>query len=140
MPGDFGVINTSPNFNVPSGVPGRNNLRQFGSVAQVLAANNVPILGAVNGLGTGGGASIQIGETQGDFGYIEVMAGSNPSTGGSVIMVFPSTPPTLFLAGSPDAFGTISQVTAGNYVAVSWTGKPQASKRDRIAYQWATSK
>ena len=128
----------SPNFNIPSGIPGRNMLRQFGSIPQTLAANNVPVPGTVTGAGTGGGASIQIGQTNGSQGYIEVLAGSNPSAGGSVVMAFPSTPPTLFLAASPDSFGTISQATVGNNVTVSWTGTLGASKRHRIAYQWAT--
>jgi hypothetical protein len=130
----------APAPTVPVGSPGPASLRQYGTAQQTLATNNVPVPGATSGIGTGGGASIQPGQSNGAQGYIEILAGSNPSAGGSVAMVFPSTPPTLFLAASPDSFGTISQATVSNTVTVSWTGTLSPSKRHRIAYQWATSK
>lgn len=128
----------SPNFNVPAGQPGANQLRSFGAIPQTLAANNVPAVSATTGLGTGGGASVQPGQTNGSQGYVEVLAGSNPSTGGTVALTFPNTPPTLFIAAS-DGFGTLSQGAVGNVVTLTWTAKIQASKRHRIAYQWSVN-
>lgn len=129
----------SPNFNVPSGIPGAAQLRQFGSVPQVLASNNVPAVGNVTGLGPGGGAGVQIGATNGNYGSIDIIAGSNPANGGSVTLVFPGTPPTLFVAGS-DGFGTITQSTSGDLIEIDWSAKLQAGRRYKINFQWATSK
>lgn len=120
---------------VPNGTPGKNVLRQYKTTPQTLAANNVPVVGATTGIGTGGGAAVQIGQTNGSQGYVEILAGSNPSSGGSVALVFPSTPPTLFIAANPDSFGTISQATVGNTVTISWTGTLPARARHRISYQ-----
>lgn len=128
-----------PGLTIPAGTPGQNTLRQYGSVPPVLAANNIPVIGATSGIGTGGGASAQV-PSNGGFGTIEILAGPNPSVGGSVALVFPSTPPTLFIAGQPDGFGTLSQATVANTVTISWTGKLQASQRASIYFEWATSK
>lgn len=114
-------------------------LRSFGAIPQTLAANNVPAVSATTGLGTGGGAGVQPGQTNGSQGTVNILTGSNPSTGGTVALTFPSTPPTLFVAGS-EAFGTISQGTVGNVVTLTWTAKLQAATRHRIAFQWATNK
>ena len=138
----MGGFNTNdvPGAQVGKGQPGANMLRQYGAIPQTLAANNVPSIGATSGIGTGGGAAVQIGQTNGSQGYVEILAGSNPSAGGSVGMVFPSTPPTLFIAGSADSFGVLSQATVSNTVTVSWTGTLPKSKRVKFAYQWATNK
>lgn len=138
----MGGFNTNdvPGAQVGKGQPGANMLRQYGAVPQTLAANNVPVVGTTSGIGTGGGAFVQIGQTNGSQGAIEVLAGTNPAAGGSIALVFPSTPPTLFIAASPDSFGTLSQATVSNTVTISWTGKLGASRRHKINYQWSTSK
>ena len=133
-------VQDQPGPNIPAGQPGANMLRQYKAIPQTLAANNVPGIGATSGIGTGGGASVQIGQTNGSQGSVEILAGSNPSAGGSVALVFPSTPPTLFIAASPDSFGTLSQATVSNTVTISWTGTIGASRRHKINYQWSTSK
>lgn len=124
----------APGFNLPAGVPGWNRLRQFKSVSQTLAANNVPMIGSTSGCD---GASVQIGETNGSQGEVVI---NKPSASGSVALNFPSTPPTLFIAGSPDVFGTITQSTTNDVITISWSGgNGNANGRARISYQWATS-
>jgi hypothetical protein len=131
-------VQDQPGPNIPAGTPGANTLRQYGSVPPVLAANNIPKVGTVTGLGTGGGAGAQV-PSNGGYGTIEILAGSNPSTGGSIALVFPTTPPTLFISGS-EGLGTLSQTTVTNTVTITWTAKPQAARRAHIYFEWATSK
>jgi hypothetical protein len=132
----FGPQN-QPGPNIPAGNPAANQLRQFGSVPQTLAANNVPAIGTVSGADS---AFVEIGQTNGSQGYIEVNAGASPGAGGSLTLVFPSTPPTLFIAGNPDQFGTITQATVSNTVTISWTGTMKKNTRGRMSWQWATSR
>lgn len=131
-------VQDQPGPNIPAGTPGANTLRQYGSVPPVLAANNIPKVGTVVGLGTGGGAGAQV-PSNGGFGTIEIQTGSNPSAGGSVALVFPSAPPAIFISGS-ESLGALSQATVTNTVTITWAGTPQASKRMKINFQWATSK
>lgn len=114
-------------------------MRQYGEVPPVLAASNIPVVSSVSGLGTGGGASCQT-PSNGGFGTINVYAGPGASSSGSVVLAFPNTPPSLFIAGNTD-FGTISQSTSGNNVTISWTGASLKAngKAHTIAYEWSTS-
>lgn len=126
-----------PGPNIPVGDPGPASLRQYGTSQQTLATNNVPVMGAVTGADA---ASVQIGQSNGAQGSILIY---HPSGSGSVALNFPSTPPTLFIAGNPSVFGTISQATVGDVVTVTWSGGNGGLNRSEpyiISFQWATAK
>lgn len=110
-------------------------MRQYGAIPAPNAADNTPKVSAVTGLGTGGGAGVQTPDS-GNFGQVDINVGSNPSVGGSVDLTFPSTPPTLFIAGSQD-LGAVSQSTLVNVVTISWAGQPQKLTKQTIHYEWA---
>jgi len=114
-------------------------MRQYGIVPPWLAAANTPKVSATTGLGTGGGASVQTPDSSG-FGSVFVYLGTGAATSGSVALTFPSTPPTLFIAGAEN-FGTVSQATVGNVVTISWTGATlvPSSCPKKIAYEWSVS-
>ena len=115
-------------------------MRQYGEVPPWLAAENTPAVSSVSGLGTGGSAAVQTPDS-GGFGNVNVWIGTNPNTSWNIVLAFPSTPPTLFVAGD-DAFGPMTQVTSGNNVTLSGnaakfirTGQPLT-----IHYEWSVSK
>ena len=118
-------------------------MRQYGSVPPWLAANNTPMIGGTQGLGTNGGASVQTPDS-GGFGEILVYPDADYEATGQVDLVFPNTPPTLFIAGD-EAFGTISQSTdvPTKTVTISWLDHSFVAPRSkpyRIHYEWLTSK
>ena len=117
-------------------------MRQYGEVPPWLAANNTPQVGACSGLGTGGGAGVQT-QDSGGFGDVFVNVGTDYSASGSVALVFPSTPPTLFISGDA-AFGALTQATVSNTVTISWTAAkfsaPGNGKNYRLHYEWSVSK
>ena len=100
-----------------------------------LAASNTPAVKTTTGLGTGGGAGVNTPDS-GGFGDVILQVGSNPSAGGTVVLTFPSTPPTLFISGSED-LGTVTQATVGNNVTVTWGGTPRLNSNQYIHYEWA---
>lgn len=105
-------------------------MREYGSIPPVLTANVAASIGASSGLGTGGGAGI-LDAPFAFLGDIEIVTGSNPTANGSLALSFASAPPALFIAG-PDAFGAITQSTAGSVVTIVWTGgsfRPNAKYR-----------
>lgn len=116
-------------------------MRQAYSPAPWLAALNTPAVSATAGLGTGGGAAVQTPDS-GGFGDIYVYAGPNFTASGSVALTFPSTPPTLFIAGD-ETFGALTQATVGNVVTISWTAfapkSPGGGKKYNIHYEWSVS-
>lgn len=126
---------TAPGPWFPAGPAGQQYLRNFGGVPPVLAANNIPVVGAVTGVD---GCSCQT-PTNGGFGTVFVYSGSSPSSGGSVALVFPNTPPTIKIAGNQDAFGTLSQNTVSKTVTISWTGTPHAGGLHKISYSVAAN-
>jgi len=128
-----------PSF-VPLSAPPRQFLRQYGSVPPVLAADNVPVISAVAGLGTGGGASA-FSPSNGAFGYVDVFAGEGYDAAGSVALTFPSAPATMFISGD-EAFGALTQAVDGNVIAISWANASfvPRSAPYRINFQWATSR
>lgn len=133
--------NDVPGAQVGKGQPDANMLRQYGSIPQTLAANNVPAVLSTSGLGTGGGASVQIGQTNGSQGTIDIITGSNPSVNGNVELQFPNTAPTLFLALLPE-FGTpVVTNPSATTLLIAWTSDTfLPNKRYKIPFQWATSK
>lgn len=100
----------------------------------VLAAANVPSIKSTTGLGTGGGASLSapFGGVSGD---VLIQVGSNPSAGGTVVLTFPGTPPTLFVAGS-EGLSTVTQGTVANDVTLTWAGTPRLNSKALIHYEW----
>jgi hypothetical protein len=117
-------------------------MRQFGEVPPWLATNNTPAIGACSGLGTGGGAGITTPDS-GGFGDVNVNIGKGYSSTLTIALVFPSTPPTLFISGDA-GFGAIAQATAGNTVTLTCTGASFAGygngKLFKIHYEWSVSK
>lgn len=116
-------------------------MRQYGEVPPWLAANNTPAVGTCTGLGTGGGAGITTPDS-GGFGDINVNVGPGVASTLTIPLVFPSTPPTLFIAGEA-AFGIITQATTSNTVTLTCTGasfkSPGGGKNYKIHYEWAVS-
>lgn len=112
-------------------------MRQYGEVPPWLAPLNTPSVGAVTGLGTGGGACVQTPDS-GGFGEVRVYPGKGAASSGSVALVFPNTPPTLFIAAD---WATVTQATVGNTVTISWTGANLVNngKHVKIAYEWSVS-
>jgi hypothetical protein len=104
-----------------------------------LATANPPAVSATVGLGTGGGAGIAVGGNYG-FGDINVLAGPDALASGSVSIVFPNTPPTLFISAG-QTFGTVTQNTVSNTVTISWTSAAFANnaKPHKIHFEWAIS-
>lgn len=117
-------------------------MRQYGEVPPWLAADNTPKVVSATGLGTGGGAAIQTPDS-GGFGEILLYVGPGYTQSGSVVIRFPSTPPTLFIAANN--FRGLSQNTVGNDVTISWTSvlftsnNPE-TKAHHIHYEWSVSK
>lgn len=110
-------------------------VRQYPAKTSPNAALNTPRVKTVTGLGTGGGAAVQTSQTgSGNYGEIFLDVANNRATGGNVVITFPGTPPTLFIAGS-EGLGTLSQGTVGNDVTITWTGQPKPY-RHRIHYEW----
>lgn len=110
-------------------------MRQYGDLPPWLAALNTPQVSAVTGLGAGGGAGVQTPDS-GGFGEVRLLAGSNPSEGGSIDLTFPDTPPALFIAGS-EGLGTLGQSTTDNVVTITWDGTPVAGTVQTIHYEWS---
>lgn len=119
-------------------------MRQYGSVPPWLAASNTPAVKSTSGLGTSGGAAVQTPDS-GGFGDVNVYVGAGAGGGSwSIVLAFPSTPPTLFIAGD-SVFGPITQSTSGDNVTLSGTFSsspgPQhgVTKPYTIHYEWAVS-
>ena len=115
-------------------------MRQYGEVPPWLAANNTPLVSSTSGLGANGGAAVQTPDS-GGFGDVLVNVGAGFSSSWSIVLAFPSTPPTLFVSGDED-FGPITQSTVGNNVTLSGTlatfkllGQPY-----KLHYEWSVSK
>lgn len=112
--------------------------RQYGQVMPVLAASNIPQVSATTG---GVGAAVQTELSNGQKGQIQIYPGANPLAAGSVDIIFPSTPPTLFIAGD-EKLGPITQATNVNTVTISWTAATLLKNRSlpyNIAFMWSTS-
>ncbi len=120
-------------------------MRQYGEVPPTLSTAQPPAVSAVTGLGTGGGAGIYSGGSPSDgqgFGSVQIVAGSNPSVGGSVTLVFPQQPPLLFISGNGE-FGTITAPNndgAHTTIAINWTGQLRPGEKFQLNYEWAVSK
>lgn len=111
-------------------------MRQYPDIPAPNAAANIPGVSALTGAGTGAGAAVQT-SGGGNFGEVWIYAGTSPAAGGSVAITFPSTPPVLFVSGSPESFGTITQATVGNVVTVSWTGTLKNNGMPyKLSYEW----
>ena len=83
-------------------------LRQYGSVPQPLAADNIPGAGAATGLGTGGAIGMGAMPSNGATGAILVRLGPGFAQDLTIDVVFPSTPPPLFWSCN---FGTFEVST-----------------------------
>lgn len=113
-------------------------MRQYGEVPPWLSPAVAPAVSATTGLGTGGGAGVQTPDGQG-FGSIIVAAGPDAAVGGSITLVYATTPPTMFYAAS-DAFGTLTVTGQGTTThTLTWTAKPSNRSDHLISYEWATS-
>lgn len=116
-------------------------MRQYGEIPPWLSTAAAPAVSSTTGLGTGGGAAVQTKDGQG-FGEVRIYVGSNPSTGGQIILTFPQTPPVLFISGD-DGFGTLTVTNndgAHTAITVAWAAKPPPNVQLRLQYEWATSK
>lgn len=117
-------------------------MRNYGAVPPVLSTAQPPAVSATTGLGTGGGASVQSMGSPSDgqgFGQVVVAAGLNASAGGSVTLVYATTPPTIFYAGT-EAFGTLTVTGQGTTTHVlSWSTTLSSRRDHMIAYEWAVS-
>jgi len=119
-------------------------MRQFGSVPPVLSAAQPPAVSAVTGLGHRRRAGVNSKGSPSDgqgFGTIEIVAGNDAATGGSVTLIFPQLPPLLFIAAT-DAFGTLTAPNndgAHTTITINWTAR-LAGGRHAIHYEWASSK
>lgn len=115
-------------------------MRQYGEVPPWNAAANTPAVKSVSGLGSKGAAGVQTPDS-GGFGEIFAYAdGTGIATSGSIAIVFPNTPPTLFIAGDAE-FGTLSQATVSKTVTISWAGATIKARSTpyKIHYEWETS-
>lgn len=119
-------------------------MRQYGSVPPVLSTAQPPAVSATSGLGTGGGAGVQSrsqpSDGQGQF-SVNIVNGSAVSVGGSVTLIFPQTPPLLFIAGS-EVFGTITapnNTGSNTTITISWTGTLAPFSRLQLNCEWASS-
>lgn len=125
----------APGPRIPFGTPGKNYLKNFGSVGNILAAANVPIMKSTVGLGTGGGAFVQIGATNGSYGHIEIVTGSNPSVNGNVDITFASAPGAALSVTPGEVFGAVTVAPSGNDVVIAWTADTfKPNSRYRIPY------
>lgn len=116
-------------------------MRQFGEVPPWLSTASAPAVSSVTGLGTGGGAGVQTKDGQG-FGAVEIVTGSNPSAGGSVVLAFAQQPPIMFF-GATDGFGTLTATNndgAHMSITLNWTAQLPPGRRLSIHYEWANSK
>ena len=113
-------------------------MRQYGAIPAPLAAANTPAVGATQGLGTKGGAAVQTPDS-GNFGEIFVYIDEDHEATGQLDLVFPGTPPTLFIAAD-EAFGTIAQSTDGptKTVTISWSNDSFVARSEpyKIHYEW----
>lgn len=116
-------------------------MRQYGMALPILSTAQPPAVSSATGLGTGGGAGVQsqLAPTDGQgAGFVELSAGVDAATGGSIVLTYPQTPPTMFYS-APEALPGFSVAGQGTTThTLSWTGKPPAG-RHRIAYQWSVS-
>lgn len=111
-------------------------MRQYGFIPAPNAAANTPAVSATENLGTGGGAGVQTPDS-GNYGDVFVIAGVGWASEGSLVLTFPGTPPTLFIAGE-EAFGTVTQETDTNDVTISWADAVfVAGNTYRLHYEWA---
>lgn len=95
-------------------------LRAYGDVAQPLLAANIPQVGATTGLGTKGGAGLTCMITNGSQFRVRVVPDNNAAAGGSVALVYPNTPPSIFIC-SEEAFGPVTQATVSKTITITWT-------------------
>jgi hypothetical protein len=114
-------------------------MRQYGELPPWLAANNTPAVASVTGMA---GAGVQTPDS-GGFGDISIQigpGGGRPDHTWSIVLAFPNTPPTLFLAGD-EQLGTITQSTTGNNVTISGAGAAFLPFSNyRLHYEWSVSK
>ena len=105
-----------------------------------LPDTNPPAVASATGLGAGGGASVFAPIGSGSF-DVQLQIGAAPLAAGSVVLKFPSNPPTLFVAAH-DKFGTLSVSGQGTTtVTVSWSGAAlPANGHESIHCEWSTSK
>jgi len=114
-------------------------MRQYGEAPPWLAAANTPLVKDCTGLGTGGAGIF----TPDSSGFFDVLCtvGTGWDVDGSIVLAFPSTPPTLFVSGD-EAFVSLSQSTTGNDVTIAWTGAALGGfigQTLRIHAEWETS-
>jgi hypothetical protein len=92
-------------------------VKQAGAVHPVTAPVP-PAVSSATGFGTGGGAGIAS-QADGAIGDVPCVVGKSPSATGTVVLVFPSTPPTLFWTA--DGWATLSVGNTGLTYTVTWT-------------------
>lgn len=117
-------------------------MRQYGMVPPILSTAQPPAVSAATGLGTGGGAGVQSKGSPSDgqgFGHVDIQVGPNPATGGSIVLQFPTTPPTMVYL--PDTvfagFAVAGQGTQTH--TLTWTNALLPNQRRRIDYEWSVS-
>jgi len=116
-------------------------MRQYGEVPAWLSTAAAPKVSAVSGLGTGGGAGVFTADGQ-CFGTVEIQAGSNPSNGGSVTLVFAQQPPVMFFSPNRDGMGTLVATDndgAHTTIVLTWSGRLAVGQKYSISYEWAVS-
>jgi hypothetical protein len=99
-----------------------------------------PIVANVTGFGTGQGAYIRNNGAGADQsqGLVVIQCGINPTGSGTVVLVFPNIPPTMFVAGD---WGSFTQGLASHTLTITWTATRTLNPNERLllAYQWSIS-
>ena len=99
-----------------------------------------PIVASVTGFGLGSGAFISSSGSGADQsqGVVIIQAGINPTSTGTVVLVFPVIPPTMFIAGE---WCSVTQSLASHTLTITWTATRPILPNERLvlAYQWSVS-
>jgi hypothetical protein len=99
-----------------------------------------PIVASVTGFGSGSGAFIASQGSGADQsqGLVIVQAGINPGVSGTVVLVFPVIPPSMFIAGE---WCSVTQSLASHTLTITWTATRAILPNERLAlaYQWSIS-
>jgi hypothetical protein len=99
-----------------------------------------PIVSAVTGFGTGQGAYVRNNGAAADQsqGLVVIQCGINPGASGTVVLVFPNVPPSMFVAGD---WGSFTQGLVTKTLTITWTATRTLLPNERLllAYQWSQS-
>lgn len=118
-------------------------MRQYGEVPALLSTASPPAVSSATGLGTGGGVGLdaRLSPNGGQsFGQFLVYAGQDAAVGGSLVITYAQTPPTMFYAPS-EAFTGFAVAGQGTTThTLTWSNKLSPNKPHQIGYEWSVSK